>query len=72
MLTTQDWIHIDSTYVLPPADASREEIDAWHVRRVIGVSATYSEAAATLGVTRAYLYRLRKRYDLGIEPGALR
>ena len=70
MLTTRDWIELDSVHVLPPAHATRADIDAWHIRRVIGVSETYADAADVLGISRVHLWELRKRYDLDIEPGA--
>jgi NtrC-family two-component system response regulator AlgB len=41
-----------------------EQLEAEHIRRVLGTSATIEEAAATLGIDPSTLYRKRKRYGL--------
>lgn len=48
-----------------PHSASLEEVEREHITRVLGESATLDEAAATLGINVATLWRKRKRY--GIE-----
>jgi NtrC-family two-component system response regulator AlgB len=41
-----------------------EQLEAEHIRRVLGTSATIEEASATLGIDPSTLYRKRKRYGL--------
>jgi DNA-binding NtrC family response regulator len=51
---------------LPPeASASLEEVERDHIRRVLSDAVTLEEAADTLGISVATLWRKRKRY--GIE-----
>jgi NtrC-family two-component system response regulator AlgB len=41
-----------------------EQLEAEHIRRVLGTSATIEDASATLGIDPSTLYRKRKRYGL--------
>ncbi len=43
---------------------SLEEVERAHIRRVLDESATLDEAAATLGINAATLWRKRKRYSI--------
>ena len=49
----------------PETSASLEEVERDHIRRVLGSAVTLEEAADTLGISVATLWRKRKRY--GIE-----
>ncbi len=51
--------------VPPEASASLEEVERDHIRRVLSDAVTLEEAADTLGISVATLWRKRKRY--GIE-----
>jgi NtrC-family two-component system response regulator AlgB len=44
--------------------ASLDRIEAEHIRRVLGSTATLDEAAQVLGIDPSTLYRKRKRYGL--------
>ncbi len=44
--------------------ASLEDVERAHIRRVLQESATLDEAAATLGINAATLWRKRKRYSI--------
>lgn len=46
------------------AAVTLEQVEAEHIRRVLGVTATIEEAAAVLGIDPSTLYRKRKRYGL--------
>ncbi len=46
------------------ADATLEEVEAEHIRRVVSQSVTLEEAADTLGIGVATLWRKRKRYHI--------
>jgi NtrC-family two-component system response regulator AlgB len=48
---------------LPPG-ASLEDIEAEHIRRVLALTPTLEDAAETLGIGAATLWRKRKRYHL--------
>ena len=41
-----------------------EQLEAEHIRRVLGATATIEQAAQTLGIDASTLYRKRKRYGL--------
>jgi NtrC-family two-component system response regulator AlgB len=41
-----------------------EQLEAEHIRRILGSSATIEDASATLGIDPSTLYRKRKRYGL--------
>ncbi len=41
-----------------------EQLEAEHIRRILGTSATIEQAAETLGIDASTLYRKRKRYGL--------
>jgi two-component system, NtrC family, response regulator AlgB len=43
---------------------SMEQIEAEHIRRVLGTSASIDEAAAVLGMSLRTLYRKRKQYGV--------
>lgn len=47
-----------------PMDATLEEVEADHIRRVLSQAATLDEAADTLGIGIATLWRKRKRYQI--------
>ena len=47
-----------------PADATLEQIEEEHIRRVLGQTPTLEDAADTLGIGIATLWRKRKRYHL--------
>ncbi|HKM99000.1 MAG TPA: sigma-54 dependent transcriptional regulator [Candidatus Binataceae bacterium] len=47
-----------------PIDATLEEVEAEHIRRVLSQAATLDEAADTLGIGIATLWRKRKRYHI--------
>ncbi len=53
------------TMTLPGANISLEALEEEHIRRVLGRAKTLQEAADTLGIDQATLYRKRKK--LGIE-----
>jgi NtrC-family two-component system response regulator AlgB len=44
--------------------ATLDEMEAEHIRRVLGSTATIEEAAATLGIDPSTLYRKRKKYNI--------
>jgi NtrC-family two-component system response regulator AlgB len=46
------------------ADATLEEVEAEHIQRVVSQSVTLEEAADTLGIGVATLWRKRKRYHI--------
>ena len=46
------------------ADASLEQLQEEHIRRVLSVAPTLEDAAATLGISPATLWRKRKRYHM--------
>jgi len=46
------------------ADSSLEELEQEHIRRVLAVAPTLEDAAATLGISVATLWRKRKRYHI--------
>lgn len=47
-----------------PRSASLEELEREHIARVLAESATLDEAAATLGINVATLWRKRRRYQI--------
>ncbi|HTY55183.1 MAG TPA: sigma-54 dependent transcriptional regulator [Candidatus Binataceae bacterium] len=47
-----------------PTDATLEEVEAEHIRRVVSQAATLEEAADTLGIAVATLWRKRRRYHI--------
>jgi NtrC-family two-component system response regulator AlgB len=47
-----------------PTDATLEEVEAEHIRRVVSQAATLEEAADTLGIAVATLWRKRRRYRI--------
>jgi DNA-binding NtrC family response regulator len=47
-----------------PHSASLEEVEREHITRVLGETATLEDAAATLGINTATLWRKRKRYGI--------
>ncbi len=47
-----------------PTGLTLQEIEEWHIRRVLASSKTLQEAAATLGIDQATLWRKRKLYTL--------
>ncbi|MGO9605170.1 MAG: sigma-54-dependent transcriptional regulator [Candidatus Binataceae bacterium] len=47
-----------------PIDATLEEVEADHIRRVLSQAATLDEAADTLGIGFTTLWRKRKRYHI--------
>lgn len=55
----------DAEVPLPGADITIEELEEEHIRRVLARAKTLQEAAETLGIDQATLYRKRKK--LGIE-----
>ena len=61
-----DSLFRDSSEVLAgiPHSASLEEVEREHIMRVLGETATLEDAAATLGINAATLWRKRKRYGI--------
>jgi two-component system, NtrC family, response regulator AlgB len=57
--------------VITPSSSktSLEEIERQHILRVLAESATLEQAAATLGINVATLWRKRKRYNLDLNTG---
>ena len=49
---------------LSPQKARLEHMEAEHIRRILSISPTLEDAAATLGIGIATLWRKRKRYHL--------
>ena len=47
-----------------PADATLEEMEAEHIKRVLAQAPTLEDAADTLGIGIATLWRKRKRYHI--------
>ena len=47
-----------------PADSSLEQLEQEHIRRVLAIAPTLDDAAATLGISIATLWRKRKRYRM--------
>jgi NtrC-family two-component system response regulator AlgB len=47
-----------------PKDASLEQIEEQHIRRILSIAPTLEDAAATLGIGIATLWRKRKRYHI--------
>ena len=41
-----------------------DQLEAEHIRRILGVTGTIEEAAATLGIDPSTLYRKRKKYGI--------
>ena len=41
-----------------------EQLEAEHIRRILGTTATIEEAAAKLGIDPSTLYRKRKKYNI--------
>jgi two-component system, NtrC family, response regulator AlgB len=59
-----------SGVITPPlSTTSLEEIERQHILRVLAESATLEQAAATLGINVATLWRKRKRYNLDLTTG---
>ena len=54
----------DKPELTPGADATLEELEAEHLQRVLEKSGSLQEAAATLGIDQATLYRKRKKLGL--------
>jgi two-component system, NtrC family, response regulator AlgB len=53
----------------PFAATSLEEMERQHILRVLAESTTLEQAAATLGINLATLWRKRKRYNLDLATG---
>jgi len=53
-----------SRLLTSPTDATLEEVETEHIRRVVSQAATLEEAADTLGIGVATLWRKRKRYHI--------
>jgi NtrC-family two-component system response regulator AlgB len=47
-----------------PEQVTLEQIEQEHIRRVLALAPTLEDAAATLGICIATLWRKRKRYHL--------
>jgi two-component system, NtrC family, response regulator AlgB len=47
-----------------PESATLDQMEAEHIRRTLGSTATIEEAAAKLGIDPSTLYRKRKRYGI--------
>ena len=47
-----------------PESMTLEQLEAEHIRRILGASGTIEEAAATLGIDPSTLYRKRKKYGI--------
>lgn len=68
---TLDRVHLPGQVGNPPparvevgGSVTLDALEAEHIRRVLGASASLEEAAATLGIDPSTLYRKRKRYGL--------
>ncbi len=49
---------------VPPENASLEQVEEQHIRRVLSIAPTLEDAAATLGIGVATLWRKRKRFQI--------
>ena len=49
---------------LSPDSMTLEQLEAEHIRRILGATATIEEAAAKLGIDPSTLYRKRKKYGI--------
>jgi len=49
---------------LTPDSMTLEQLEAEHIRRILGMTATIEEAAVKLGIDPSTLYRKRKRYGI--------
>ena len=48
----------------PPKNASLDQIEEQHIRRILSIAPTLEDAAATLGIGIATLWRKRKKYQI--------
>ena len=55
-----DRVHADDPYPKVTLEAVEQE----HIRRILSLSPTLEEAATTLGIGNATLWRKRKRYHI--------
>jgi two-component system, NtrC family, response regulator AlgB len=58
-----------SDVMMPPSTRSLEEMERQHILRVLAESTTLEQAAATLGINVATLWRKRKRYNFDQTTG---
>jgi DNA-binding NtrC family response regulator len=58
-----------SDVIMPPSTRSLEEMERQQILRVLAESATLEQAAATLGINVATLWRKRKRYNFDQTTG---
>ena len=49
---------------LSPDSMTLEQLEAEHIRRILGTTATIEEAAVKLGIDPSTLYRKRKKYKI--------
>jgi two-component system, NtrC family, response regulator AlgB len=54
----------DRLETLAPDSMTLEQLEAEHIRRILGVTETIEQAAAKLGIDPSTLYRKRKRYNI--------
>lgn len=51
----------------PPVRMTLEDLEEWHIRRVIAATSTFKEATEILGVSKKTLWIKRKEYGMEIS-----